>query len=551
MPRPPSPAAPSAIAPESTRQFLGRGLALIAALVIVYFPALRGGLLWDDERHLTASPLRSLEGLGRIWTEIGATQQYYPVLHSAFWLEHALWGDATPGYHVTTLLLHGLAAVLFALVLRRLALPGAWLAATLFAFHPAHVESVAWISEQKNTLSAALGLGAVLAYLRFADARRPLAYAIASALFVLALLTKSVVATLPAALLVITWWQRGRLAWRQDVRPLIPWFVAATAAGVFTAWFERALIGAEGAAFELSALQRTLLAPHIVWFYLGKLAWPAGLTFIYPRWEILPASPLAWLPLVAALIALGLAWRVRSRAPLAVLLLFGGLLFPVLGFFNVFPFLYSFVADHFQYLASLPVLAAVAALLAPRLHRTGRWPAFLLVAGLALMSWRQAGDYRDLETLYRATLARNPACWMAHNNLGKELLADPARLPEAITCFQRALSLRPAYPEALTNLGLALNNSGRPAEAIAYLRDSLRLKPGVYQAHNNLGIALARSGRAEDALAEFARAAALNPHLPNIEENWAKALLLLGRNDEAALHFARAEQLRKRFSARP
>ncbi len=528
-----------------------RAVALLGALVVVYFPALRGGLLWDDERHLTAVPLQSLEGLGRIWTEVGATQQYYPVLHSAFWLQHALWGDAMLGYHLATLALHALAAVLFACVLLRLAVPGAWLAAALFAFHPVHVESVAWISEQKNTLSAALGLAAMFAYLRFEVTRRPLAYAIASVLFLLALLTKSVVATLPAALLVIAWWQRGRLAWRDDVRPLVPWLVAGAAAGLFTMWFERALIGAEGAAFELSALQRTLLAPHIAWFYLGKLAWPAGLTFIYPRWEILPASPLAWLPLVAAVAALGLAWRLRSRTPLAVFLLFGGLLFPVLGFFNVYPFLYSFVADHFQYLASLPVLAAVAAMIAPLLRRTGRWPAVLLVAVLAILSFRQAGAYRDIETLYRSTLARNPACWMAHNNLGKELLADPARLPEAIACFQRALELRPAYPEALTNLGLALNNSGRPTEAIAYLRDSLRLKPGVYQAHNNLGIALARSGRADDALAEFARAAALNPRLPNIEENWAKALLLIGRPDEAARHFARAEELRARRSVRP
>lgn len=548
VPRPPTPASAT---PASTRVNPGRALALFAALVVVYFPALRGGLLWDDERHVTALALRSLEGLGRIWTEIGATQQYYPVLHSAFWLEHALWGDATLGYHLITLGWHTLAAVLFAAVLRHLAVPGAWLAATLFAFHPIHVESVAWISEQKNTLSTALGLAAVLAYLRFAADRRPLTYAVASILFLLALLTKSVVATLPAALLVIAWWQRGRLAWREDVRPLVPWLAAGAAAGLFTVWFERALIGAEGAAFDLSALQRALLAPRVVWFYLGKLVWPADLMFIYPRWEIVPASPVAWLPFVAAVAALGCAWRLRSRSTLAVLLLFGGMLFPVLGFFNVFPFLYSFVADHFQYLASLPVLAAIAAAFAPLLHRTGRWPAALLVVGLAVLSWRQAGAYRDIETLYRVTLARNSACWMAHNNLGKELLADPARLPEALTCFQRALELRPAYPEALTNLGLALTHSGRATEAIPHLRESLRLKPGVYQAHNNLGIALARSGQAEAALTEFARAAALNPRMPNIEENWARALRLFGRHDEAAAHFKRADELRTRPSAPP
>lgn len=553
VPRTPLPTFSDPQSFPSALSVVGRTLVFFTALVVVYFPALRGGLLWDDERHLTAVPLQSLAGLGRIWTEIGSTQQYYPVLHSVFWLQHALWGDATVGYHLATGAFHASAAVLFALVLTRLAVPGAWLAAALFAFHPVHVESVAWISEQKNTLSAALGLAAVLAYLRFESSRRPLAYAIASAFFVLALLTKTVVATLPAALLVLAWWRRGRLTWRENVRPLTPWLVIGAVAGLFTAWFERVLIGAEGAAFDLTALQRTLLAPHIAWFYLGKLAWPAGLTFIYPRWEIVTASPIVWLPLLAAVVALGLAWRVRARSRtwLTILLLFGGLLFPVLGFINIFPFLYSFVADHFVYLASLPILAAAAAGVAGLPRRTGHCVALLLVVGLAVLSWRQAGAYRDIETLYRTTLARNPACWMAHNNLGKELLADPARLPEAVACFRRALELRPAYPEALTNLGLALNNSGRPDEAVPLLRESLRLKPGVYQAHNNLGIALARSGQAETALAEFARAAALHPRLPNIEENWAKALILLGRQEEAATHFARAAALRTPPPDRP
>ena len=159
-----------------------------------------------------------------MWTDFGATQQYYPLLHTAFWVEHQLWGNAAAGYHLVNILLHGLSAVLLLRILRRLEIPGAAFAAALFALHPVHVESVAWISEQKNTLSLVFYLAAALAYLRFDEGRRRKDYLQASGLFVLGLLTKTVVATLPAALLVVFWWKRGRIAGRRDVAPWAPWF---------------------------------------------------------------------------------------------------------------------------------------------------------------------------------------------------------------------------------------------------------------------------------------------------------------------------------------
>ena len=337
--------------------------ALAAAVLIAYWPALAGGLLWDDQGHVTRPELQSLAGLGRIWGEFGATQQYYPVLHSAFWIEHRLWGDTTLGYHVLNVLLHATAACQFLVLLRRLAVPGAALAAVLFALHPVCVESVAWISEQKNTLSLVFYLAAALVYLRFDTDRRPRDYLLAGGLFVLGLLTKTVTATLPAALLVVFWWRRGRLEWQRDVLPLLPWFALGAGSGLVTAYFERVLIGAQGANFNLSLVQRGLLAGRVFWFYLGKLAWPAELIFIYPRWTVDATAPGQWLGLIAALGLLGgLAWwSRRSRGPLAAAFLFAGALFPVLGFFNVYPFVFSYVADHFQYLASLPVFALIAA----------------------------------------------------------------------------------------------------------------------------------------------------------------------------------------------
>src|SRR5215813_7467510 len=249
-------------------------LSIGVVVVSAYLPAIQGGFIWDDGAHVTKLDLRSLHGLWRIWFEVGATQQYYPLLHSTFWLEHRLWGDAAVGYHIANILLHVLAASLLLIVLRRLKIPGAALAAAIFALHPVHVESVAWITEQKNTISTVFYFSALLAYLRFDEKRQVQDYAIASTIFVMALLTKTVTATLPAALLVIFWWQRGHLSWKHYVLPLVPFFVLGAAAGALTAWVERRHIGAEGAEFELTLVQRTLIAGRVVWFYLGKLVWP-------------------------------------------------------------------------------------------------------------------------------------------------------------------------------------------------------------------------------------------------------------------------------------
>src|SRR5215469_3076679 len=245
-----------------------RGLVVLLAgsILFSYLPALQGSFLWDDPMHVTRPDLRSLRGLWRIWFDLGATQQYYPLLHSAFWLEHRLWGDASVGYHLVTVFFHILAACLVLAVLRRLKVPGAFLAAAIFALHPVNVESVAWIAEQKNTLSAVFYLGAMLTYLRFDQQRRLALYVVSLGLFVCGLMTKTVVATLPGALLIIFWWQRGDLSWRRDVWPLTPWFVLGGAAGLFTAWVERRVIGAQGTAYDLSFVERFLLAGRVIWF---------------------------------------------------------------------------------------------------------------------------------------------------------------------------------------------------------------------------------------------------------------------------------------------
>jgi protein O-mannosyl-transferase len=597
------------------------GALIFCLTLLAYLPSLSGDFIWNDSDYVTAPALRSLGGLGRIWTEPGATQQYYPLLHSAFWVQHRLWGDRPLGYHIVTLLLHAGSAVLFALVLRRLLgndsgpstplrafdsgstaagherrrYAGAeWLAALLFALHPAHVESVAWITEQKNTLSLAFYLAAALAYLRFDETRQPRTYVAALALFILSMLSKTVTATLPAALLVVLWWKRGRLSWRTDVLPLLPWLAVGAAGGLFSSWVEKHYLVAEGTDFSLPFLGRLLVAGRAVWFYVGTLVWPFNLNFIYPRWTVNVAAWQQWLfPLGVLAFGAGLwAIRRRTRAPLAAFLFFVGSLFPVLGFVNLYGSLYSWVWDHWQYLPDLGLIALAAAGLAQAgdwAETRFRWlgPAMVaaLAIGLGALTWEHCGMFRDDQTLYRTTIARNPTCWMAHNNLGNTLnIAEqtteaiseyevalrikpdhagahynlaftlagiPGRLPEAIAEYEATLQLKPDYPEAHFNLGLALARSpGRSPEAMAQFEAALRIKPDYPEAYNNLGIALANyPERSTEAIAQFEAALKQKPDYPDAHNNLGMILARIpGRLPEAIVHYEAALQTKPDFA---
>jgi tetratricopeptide (TPR) repeat protein len=574
--------------PRLSNRFLPHAAAFVGIFCLVllaYLPALNGGLVWDDDAHITRPELQSWHGLWRIWLDLGATQQYYPLLHSAFWLEHWIWGDAVAGYHLANLALHALSAYLLLLILKRLSIPGAWLAALIFALHPICVESVAWIAEQKNALSAVFYLSSAMIYLNFDEKRKRSSYFAALGLFVLALLSKSVTATLPAALLVILWWRRGRLNRGRDILLLAPWLAIGIASGVLTAWVEKRFIGAEGVPFALSLAQRCLLAGRAIWFYVAKVIWPANLMFVYPRWTL---DPRAWqqylFPIGAVAAAAVLLWLARkNRAPFAAFLFFTGTLVPALGFVSVYPFRFSYVADHFQYLASLGVIvpATWATTAATRAIPASRFAPFALVAALGILTWSQSANYSSAEALYRDTLARNPSSWLAENNLGGLLmklpglapeaiphleaalrlnpgLADahnnlglilsdlPGRLPDAIAQYQAALHIRPDYPEAHNNLGSALSDAGRREEAIAEYRAALRLRLNYAEAHNNLGSALSElADQSPAAIAEFEAALQINPNLAETQANLSMALIKIpGRLPEAISHLEAAVRIR-------
>jgi Flp pilus assembly protein TadD len=525
------------------RNILG-WVGIVLAALIVYWPALHGTVLWDDNAHITSPALQSLDGLWRIWFELGATQQYYPLLHTAFWLEHRLWGDAVLGYHLVNLFEHCLSACLLVAILRQLKLPArvAWLSGLIFALHPVCVEAVAWMSEQKSTLSGVFYLAAALTYLHFDSSRRRSLYFAALGLFVLALLSKSVTATLPAALLVVFWWERGKIDWKRDILPLAPWFVIGATSGLFTAWVERTYIGAQGAGYELTFAEHILLAGRIACFYAGKILWPADLMFSYPRWDVDPAALWQWAyPVIVTAVAISLMVLARKmRGPLASFLFFSGTLFPVLGFMHVFPFRYSYVADHFQYLATLGIIVPGAWLLASTATRRGPSKTLAKVATVALpcvlgiLTWRQSGFYANAETLYRATLQRNPGSWMTHNNLGI-VYAEQGRLPEAVAEFTASLRLKPDHGKAHMNLGNVLRQMpGHMADAIVEYQTALLFEPNLVLAHKNLAIALAQNpARLPEAVSEFQAALRLDPEDAQTHALLAITLAQAGRMPEA------------------
>jgi tetratricopeptide (TPR) repeat protein len=539
---------------------------LVAIALAAYWPAAQCGYIWDDDRYVVENDaLRSAEGLRDIWFDVRTNPQYYPLVHTSYWLEYHLWGVSPAGYHVVNILLHALGAVLLWRVLALLRLPGAWVAAAVFALHPVQVESVVWITERKNVLSGVFYFAAALVYLHCAlgpagrenRGRRRGLYALALGIFLCALLSKTVTCSLPAAILLILWWKRGRINWR-DVGALAPFFVIGIAFGLGTAWLERNQVGAVGPDFEWTFIERCLIAGRALWFYATKLIWPYPLIFIYPKWIIDAGIWWQYLFPAAAAAVVGALWLARSRigrGPLVAVLFFAGTLVPALGFFNVYPHIFSFVADHFQYLASVGVIALLVGLgfrATGRLGRRGPHAAAVVsavvLAILGTLSWRQVHVYTDLESLWRHVLGKNPEAWIAHNNLGNVLRAD-GRIEEAIGHFREALRLAPQYPKAYVNLGGVLRGQGRVDEAIAYCREALRLEPDDPKALNNLGAALLDRGDVDEAIRCFQRVLEVRPNLAHAHANLGACLRSRGDLGLALEHFRRAVELRPEDAA--
>ncbi len=550
---------------------------IVVAVVLAYSPALQGDYIWDDPKYVSENPLlRDPGGLSRIWTELGATVQYYPLVFTTFWFEYRLWGLDTFGYHLINVLLHAASAILLWRVLRRLSVPGAWLAAAIFALHPLQVESVAWITERKNVLAGFFYLAAALSYLHFEprdfDATRERRcwkfYLLALALFLAALFSKTVTCSLPAAILLLVWWKRGRIPLPRLV-PLIPMFIVGAALASVTAWMEKNNVHAVGADWDFNWLERCLIAGRALWFYIGKLLLPLGLTFNYPRWQIDTAAWWQYLFPLTAVALVVLLWALRKRigrAPLIAALFYGGTLLPALGFTNTYPMRYSFVADHFQYLACIGPITLAAALLTAKLverqrgsagrRETGAGLALpgsffgvaaVVVVLLVVLSTGQARIYENRQTLWQDTLEKNPESFLGHNNLGTIYL-DLGRTDLAFRHFREAVRIKPDFPEAQSNLGRTYLKKGMFAEGVAHCTEAVRLKPDSFEAQYNLANALAREENFATAIDHYERAIALRPQNAMAHNNLANVLAQQERYEDAIRHYREAVALQPDYA---
>ena len=533
-------------------------LLLVAATILAYQQAWRAGFIWDDDVYVTANRLLTApDGLQRIWFSLESPSQYFPLVYTTFRIEHALWGLNAAGYHWVNILLHAANALLLWQLLRLLRVPGAWLGAALFALHPVHVESVAWITERKNVLMGFFFLLALLCWTTFSEQRsrnNRRWYALAIGCYALALFSKTTACTMPAALLLILWLKHEPITWRR-VAQIVPFVLLGIAMGLVTIWWERYHQGTQGTLFAIGLPERFLIASRALWFYLGKLIWPAHLSFSYPHWEVSAINPAdyIWVAAIAALVVaiyFGRRWVGRSAE--VALLFFVTTLSPVLGFIMLYTFRYSFVADHYQYLASIGPLALFAAGTTTAFGFLRREQSFLkpVVCGAVLLllgirTWQQCGAYLNHETLWRTVIAENPQSWMAHNNLGIALVQS-GRIDEGFEEYHKALEINPGYAEAYYNLANALLRAQRVDDAVAHYKKALELEPRISAAHANLAAIFLRRGELDEAIARFKKALELEDGNATYHALLADALRRAGREEEAQFHLRKAAELDSR-----
>jgi hypothetical protein len=506
------------------------GLVLIGAVIAAYQPVWFAGFIWDDSGRITQNPcIVGPLGLKEIWTTAAA--DICPLTLTTFWLEHALFDLAPLPYHLVTVLQHAACAVVLWRVLRMLAVPGAWLGAALWALHPVMVDSVAWISETKNTQSGLFYLLAILFFIRWHRARGGWNYGLVLLFAALAMLSKTSTVILPLALGLCAGWLRDRRPWR-TLLAIAPVLAMAGVAALVTMITQKAG-GGEDPQWVRTWPERLATAGDSVWFYLGKLLWPHPLVAVYPRWPIDTGQWSAYLPSLAVIAVGAVLWRARgswARPWFFAFAYFVAALLPVLGFVDQYFQRFSYVADHFQYLAAMGPLALAGAGLARLADRVVArpapwWPwaagAALLLA-LAFLSWRRAWIYQSDEVLWADTLARNPGSWVAHYNQG---ITDFERgqIDASIAEFRTSVGMNPNYSESQDDLGCALEQKGEMEEAVARIQRAIEIEPGNAQAHNNLAVALIRLRRWNEAAAECEAALRLVPTYAVARQNLAAA----------------------------
>ncbi len=553
------------------------GVILVAIVAVTYTPVWWAGFVWDDSINITTNPcIVGPQGLWEIWTTTAA--QFYPLALTTIWFEHALWGLNPLPYHLINVLMHGACAVVLWLVLRSLLVPGAWLGAALWAVHPVQVESVAWVTEIKNTQSTLFYLLSILFFVR--HLKSPYAvksiswdrnYAMVLLFAVLAIASKSSTVVLPPVLCLCAWWVEGRWQWRNLVK-VAPLFLVAVAACALTIWTQVLSLTTSPLDVPWAHTWQGHLAAvgEGFWFYLAKVIWPHPLMVSYPQMNIDTGNPLSYLPTLGLLVALFILWRKRESWARPYFFAFAYFLVALL---PELEFAGWYIGDHFEYLACMGPLALAGAGLARladfaplRKRRLQSIPEAAVILLLGALSWCHAWPFQNEETLWTDEMTQNPACWMAYYNLGcfykdegrigeaKDyflaairveprcytahtslgwILAKEGRTDDAIAEYQKSLEIFPGFLEAQDDLALASLDQGRSDVALVELRNLVKADPDSAKVHNDLGYALARNGQLDDAVAEYQTALKLMANYPEPLLNWANLLVQKGQLDAA------------------
>ncbi|MFQ5416971.1 MAG: tetratricopeptide repeat protein [Myxococcota bacterium] len=555
--------------PRATWPRWSIALVCLAVLMAAYGPSLRGDFLMSDRDALVTNlKLVGPAGLASIWLPDAADgfaplDQYQPLTYTSFWLERQVWGLRPAGYRAINLLLHALNSLLVWQLLRRLGVRGAALAAAIFALHPVNVESVAWIYERKNVLS---GLFYLLALLAWEDGRRGSRYAASLALFGAALLSKTSTVMLPVVVIGIGWARREAWSWAR-ARRIAPFFAMAGAMALVTVGYETSVTGASGGAYAAAPLERALRAGWVVAFHAAKVLVPAKLAFFYPSPPVEPNTWVAALPdlVLVALVAI-LVWRRNGwgRTPLLAVGYYLVMMFPVLGFFDIFYHRFSLMADHFQYLATIGLIAGVVHAAVGWLERAGHvapgtgirgQPLLARVAAVAVvgvffaLTWQRSHAFTNDGALALDSAAKYPDSWIAHQKSGEYFLGlatrNPARaMPlawQAAEHLERAQVLRPGHPQVNDSLGVAYALGGRSDDARRQLRRAIDADPDNASYRVNLARVLENAARPEAAFAEYRAAVRAAPERPRVRILFAQALFRAGRYREATVELELAE----------
>ncbi len=547
---------------EDWRRWVKVGL-IVAACAGIYWHTGPGGWLMDDDTLIYQNPdIHSPAGLQDLWFK-PRTPDYFPLTFSLLWVQWRLFLEVADGYRLVSLAMHAAGALMLWWALGKMRVPGGWVAGLIFAVHPVCVSSVAWIAEQKNTLSMPLFLAAWGFFAMWVEAggeperRRRELYLAALGFFVAAMLAKSSVVMFPVAAMLYLWW-RGEGVGRREWRGLVPFFVVAFLLGLVTLYFQsvRAIAGEE-IPFG-GALSRVAVAGQALLFYLGNLVAPSSLMAIYPRWELEAPGLGDFLPWAVMAAAGAVFWVFRKSWGRHALMAFGFyvvMILPVLGFVDIAYMRLTWVSDHFLYVPMLGPLALAAAMVA-RGRESARGAAGAAVAlavlgAAAALGWTARGYaavWQSEESLWTHNLARNPQAWQAHSRLGVFYMDQKGDREGLRKHAGEALLLRPDLGELHNNFGRTHINDENAPLAIAAFRKGVDLSPRAQPIRDNLIRVLLAEGCYEEALAQLRIVFEASPDDPVNLHNLATALRSAKMNEAAMRTFRAALRVNPKFA---